>query len=86
MNIIRKLSSSLNRKLRPVESHAIWQQLNLTQKFAVRSLAECHYELCFFRTIGGNRLVVMIRDDDFATIDIEGEIDMQPDIRLRYSI
>ncbi|WDE05769.1 hypothetical protein SG34_002190 [Thalassomonas viridans] len=86
MNIFRKISSSIHRKLRPVESHAIWQQLNLAQKFAVRSLAECDYELCFIRTIAGNRLVVMICGENFATIDSEGEIDMHPDIKLRYSL
>ena len=85
MNILRKISSSINRKLRPVESHAEWQVLNLAQKFSVRSLVECGYELCFIRIVADSRLVIMIRDKQFATIDSEGEIDMYPDIKLRYS-
>ena len=80
---IKKVFSHFHRRRRPVESHVWWDHLNYAQKFAVSSLYHYGYEICFVRKEKHGSLVIMSLDDKLATVDQDGLIDTNPDVKCR---
>ena len=80
---IKKVLSHFHRRRRPLEKQEWWNHLNNAQKFAVGSLDKYGYEILFVRQENNLSLVVMSLGDAMATVDQEGNIDMEPNIKYR---
>ena len=80
---LKKVLSHFQRRRRPLEQQEWWNHLNYAQKFAVSSLDKYGYEILFVRKDAGESLVVMSLDEAMVTVDHEGNIDMEPDIKYR---
>jgi len=78
------LEQNPERRHHNLEQHELWERLNLSQKFAARSLSQFGYQLAFIRNPSPQEnLVVMLSHDKIATIDDEGDIDITPNIAIR---
>lgn len=61
-----------------------WERLSMDQKFGVYQLNKFGYELAFIRnTPDQGPLAVVRRNQDYATVDHTGEVDLQPTIVIR---
>ncbi|SFD49201.1 hypothetical protein [Pseudoalteromonas denitrificans] len=64
-------------------SHLLWSKLSDAQKASVSSLYNYGYELSFIRRVDCEEVVVLLLNDSPATVDIHGEINTSPDIKVR---
>lgn len=64
--------------------HFFWDDLNLAQKFSVAELQRFGYDLLFVRHIADGSLAVLASGSKMAAIDIEGQIDIEPEVVLRH--
>jgi len=80
---IKKVLSSLHRRRRVIESYEWWDYLNYAQKFSVSSLYQFGYDISFVRKTGHSSIVVMHLNDREATVDEDGLIDTNPNIKTR---
>jgi hypothetical protein len=64
--------------------HFFWDDLNLAQKFSVAELQRFGYDLLFVRHIADGSLAVLASGNKMAAIDMEGQIDVQPNVTLRH--
>ncbi len=61
-----------------------WDKLNYAQRFSVSSLFQFGYDINFVRTAEGRSVVVLsINDNDNVTVNHDGLIDTQPNIKIR---
>jgi len=67
-----------------VNQHVLWSHLNDAQKSAVSSLSGFGYELSFMRISEYESIVVLLLGDKPATVDIEGDINTDPQITIRH--
>ncbi|WP_126753744.1 hypothetical protein [Pseudidiomarina insulisalsae] len=61
-----------------------WQRLTMDQKFGVYQLNKFGFELAFIRnlpTVGP--LAVVRRNQEYATVNKQGEVDLKPQITIR---
>lgn len=61
-----------------------WERLSMDQKFGVYQLQKFGYDLAFIRNndeVGP--IAVVRRGRDFATVDKDGDVDLNPDIVIR---
>lgn len=63
--------------------NAFWELLTLAQKLALNKLNQYGYQLAFTRAESGTHLAVAQCDSSFATIDFEGEVNLNPTLTLR---
>jgi hypothetical protein len=70
---------------RPNESNFddLWQELTLAQKFAASNLTQFGYQLMFIRDYYNQHLAVLSDEDNLVTISKCGEINTQPNIKVR---
>ncbi len=61
----------------------MWDQLNLSQQYAVCSLGQFGYILTFVRTLGTRKLAILKLNDKVATINEDGVINISPVIACR---
>lgn len=61
-----------------------WEDLNLAQKFSVAELQRFGYDLLFVRHMAEGNLAVLTAGGKIAAIDIEGQIDTEPNVVLRH--
>jgi len=66
-----------------VNQHVLWSHLNDAQKSATSSLSGFGYELSFMRISEHESIVVLLLGDKPATIDIDGQININPEIIIR---
>jgi len=67
------------------EQSELWSRLNLSQQFSAGSLSQYGYTLTFIRRLKSNdNLIIMLSQNKVATINNEGEIDINSDITIRY--
>ncbi|MDP5136810.1 hypothetical protein [Rheinheimera baltica] len=64
--------------------HFFWDDLNLAQKFSVAELQRYGYDLLFVRHIADCSVAVLASGNKMAAIDMEGQIDVEPNIVLRH--
>lgn len=64
--------------------HFFWDDLNLAQKFSVAELQRFGYDLLFVRHIANGSMAVLASGSKMAAIDIEGQIDIEPEVALRH--
>jgi len=64
--------------------HIFWDDLNLAQKFSVAELQRYGYDLLFVRHIADCSVAVLASGNKMAAIDMEGQIDVEPNIVLRH--
>ena len=85
MNVsrLKKVLSSIHRRRRSVESYEWWNHLNYAQKFSVSSLYKFGYKINFVRQIKHSSIVVMSLDGNQVTVDQDGLIDTNADIKTR---
>jgi hypothetical protein len=81
--IMNSIPSQTDRRNFQADQHVLWAHLNDAQKSAVSSLSGFGYELSFVRISEQESIVVLLLGDKSATIDIEGEINTDPDIHIR---
>lgn len=60
-----------------------WQRLSMDQKFGVYQLSKFGFELAFIRNLASGPLAVVRRNRDYATVDQTGDVDLQPQIKIR---
>jgi len=60
-----------------------WQQLNPAQQFSVFELQRFGYELAFVREQEQQRLAVLRSGERLASVDPEGQINIEPVVILR---
>ncbi|PAJ73611.1 hypothetical protein CJF42_14795 [Pseudoalteromonas sp. NBT06-2] len=65
------------------DTNEIWNILTLAQKVALNRLNQFGYRLAFTRASDGTYLAIAICDDTIATIDFEGEVNLNPKIKIR---
>lgn len=73
----------LERRQQSIEEAGLWDKLSLPQKFASSSLTHCGYELSYIRQSNAGNLAILLRDDNSATVDKEGDINTNPNITIR---
>ena len=67
------------------EQSELWSRLNLSQQFSAGSLSQYGYTLTFIRHLKPNEnLIIMLSQNKVATINSEGEIDINSNITIRY--
>ncbi len=72
-----------HQRRKPVESYAWWSLLNYAQKRSVSSLFQFGYDIDFVRTSNDTCLVVMSLEGVSITVNEDGVIDTQPNIKIR---
>lgn len=77
------LESSLDRRLGDADKQAHWDKMSLAQKFVASELGRFGYDLAFVRTTATGPLAVLRLDETHATIDFEGDVDMNPSVVIR---
>jgi len=65
------------------DTDEIWNILTLAQKVALNKLNQFGYRLAFTRASDGTYLAIALCDDMIATIDFEGEVNLNPKIKIR---
>lgn len=60
-----------------------WENLTLSQQFSISSLGKFGYILAFIRLVNGNSLAVLKLDNKVATINVEGMINIKPNLVCR---
>lgn len=65
------------------DTDEIWNILTLAQKVALNKLNQFGYRLAFTRASDGTYLAIAICDEMIATIDFEGEVNLNPKIKIR---
>jgi len=84
MHAIAEREALLERRGEAAEnSDALWEDLTLAQKFAASSLTQFGYELVFIRDDNVSSVAVLMCNDNIATISKAGEINTDPNIKLR---
>lgn len=63
--------------------HFFWDDLNLAQKFSVAELQRFGYDLLFVRHQTNGSMAILSAGTKLAAIDIEGQINTEPDVSLR---
>jgi|ETNmetMinimDraft_8_1059916.scaffolds.fasta_scaffold46517_1 hypothetical protein len=81
---VKSVFSKFHRRSRSLESYEWWNHLNYAQKFSVSSLYKFGYKIRFVRTVDHKSTVVMSLNRDIVTVDVDGLIDSNPDIQVRY--
>ena len=60
-----------------------WERLSMDQKFGVYQLQKFGYDLAFIRNNPKGAIAVVRRGVEFATVNSEGDVDLNPDIVIR---
>lgn len=61
-----------------------WERLSMDQKFGVYQLQKFGYDLAFIRNNPDSGPIAVVRRGmEFATVDSEGDVDLNPDIVIR---
>jgi len=71
------------RRLINICQNVWYDKLTLAQKFSASKLSQYGYQLKFIRNIKGEAIAIFSCDDRLATVNITGDIDLKPKIRLR---
>lgn len=66
-----------------IDAKEWWQRLSMDQKFGVYQLSKFGFELAFIRNLASGPLAVLRRNRDYATVDQKGDVDLQPQIKIR---
>ncbi|MFQ3208649.1 MAG: hypothetical protein ACI9U5_001410 [Colwellia sp.] len=61
----------------------LWEELTLAQKFAVSNLRKFGYKLNFIRDFHDSHLAVLSCNENIVVISKGGEINTQPNIKIR---
>jgi hypothetical protein len=80
---LKKTLSSFHRRRRAIEIYEWWDYLNYAQKFSVSSLYKFGYKINFVRHVEHSSIVFMSLNGNKATVDQDGLIDIDPDIKTR---
>jgi hypothetical protein len=78
-NIVEKTE----RRIDDTKNTALFNKLNLAQKFSANGLINFGYSIEHIRSTDEGLLAILKSNNDLATIDSEGEIDTKPSIRIR---
>jgi hypothetical protein len=73
----------IDRRREPPEQSVWWNKLSLAQKFSASSLGKFGYELAFVRNENGHSLAVMRCNGGIAVISEDGDINTNPEIKIR---
>lgn len=66
-----------------LSTHQWWERLSMEQKFGVYQLQKFGYELAFIRNQDAGPIAVVKREQELATVDKNGDVDLTPPIQLR---
>lgn len=85
MSVLLKSEQQLDeeRRLTNPDLEAFWHLLTLAQKLALNKLNQYGYQLAFTRASDGTHLAIAICDNVVATIDYEGEVNLNPILTIR---
>ncbi len=72
-----------HKRRKHLENYEWWEHLNYAQKFSVSSLFQFGYDIEFVRSSDNHSVVVMSLDDVNVTVNQDGLIDTQPNIKVR---
>ncbi len=64
-------------------SDELWEDLTLAQKFSASSLTQFGYKLSFIRDQHDTHVAILTCNENIATISKGGEINTQPNIKIR---
>jgi len=71
------------RRMRMSDKIDCYEKLSFAQKFAASRLTQYGYQLQFIRDSSPNKIAIFICEDRVATVNLIGEINLSPKIKLR---
>ncbi|ATC96236.1 hypothetical protein [Pseudoalteromonas tunicata] len=71
------------RRFTTPDLETFWHVLTLAQKLALNKLNQYGYQLAFTRASDGTHLAIAVCDNVIATIDYEGEVNLNPSLKTR---
>ncbi len=71
------------RRLHQLKYNACYGRLTLAQKYSAAELSQYGYLLKFIRGKGLTSFAIFISGEKVATVDCAGEIDLEPNIKIR---
>jgi len=77
------ISKNERRSTRSNEQAVLLAQLSNPQKYSIQSLKIFGYSLLFIRQIAGKSLPILSFNNQFSTINDDGEINIDADISVR---
>jgi len=72
-----------DRRVENLKKSEHYEKLSFAQKFGASRLTQFGYHLKFLRESTPNKIAIFICEERIATVDISGEIDLSPKIKLR---
>jgi hypothetical protein len=72
------------RRLGQFDTDAFWHLLSLAQKVALNKLNQYGYQLAFAREMQSHYMAFACCDGRYATIDVQGEVDLTPALVIRH--
>lgn len=66
-----------------VPNEQLWHELTAEQKMAFYRLQGYGYRLLFIRKVYNNSLAIVAQSQQLAAIDREGNIDLDPQLKIR---
>ncbi len=74
---------SQERRHSSLNQRALWNCLSVTQKLGANNLTKFGYELAFVRQETTDRKAIMLNGSSMAVVDDSGDIDTNPEIKIR---
>ena len=63
--------------------HELLNELSLAQKISLNDVGQFGYQLAFIRNMPEGKTAIVTLDDSIISIGEDGEVDNNPDIKLR---
>jgi hypothetical protein len=75
--------NEFDRRVDSLKNSEHYEKLSFAQKFGASRLTQYGYHLKFIRRSTTNTIAIFVCEERIATVDLIGEIDLSPKIRLR---
>ena len=80
---LQVLERSEERRKSSLAQSVLWRKLSEEQKINAESLSKFGYDLEFMRNESADKIIIMLNGNNIATINKNGDIDTNPDIKIR---
>jgi hypothetical protein len=80
---LQVLEKSEERRKSSLAQSVLWRKLSEEQKINAESLSKFGYDLEFMRNESADKIIIMLNGNNIATINENGDIDTNPDIKIR---
>lgn len=72
-----------DRRVASLKNSEHYEKLSFAQKFGASRLIQYGYHLKFIRESTPNKIAIFICEERIATVDLAGEIDLCPKLKIR---